>query len=73
MNIIFGEFSVRRSVHPDYIYIWHLMPVIIAPKFDISIQLHRKQIYSVSYGLLSCKISGVVYPVVKLLFKLQAR
>jgi len=48
------------------------MPVFIVPKFDISILQHRKQNYSISYGLLPCKTSDVVYPVVKLIFKLQA-
>jgi len=46
------------------------MPVIIVPKFDISVPSHRKQNYSISYGLLSSKTRDVVYPVVKLIFKL---
>jgi len=46
------------------------MPVIIVPEFDISIPSHRKQNFSISYGLLSRKTSDVVYPVVKLIFKL---
>jgi len=49
------------------------MPVTNVPKFDIYIPSHRKQNYSISYGLLSCKTSDVVFPVVKLIFKLQAR
>jgi hypothetical protein len=49
------------------------MPVIIVPKFYVSIPSHRKKNYSISYGLLSCKTSDVVYHVVKLIFKLQAR
>jgi hypothetical protein len=47
------------------------MPIFNVAKFDTFIPAHRKQNYSISYGLLSCKTSDVVYPVVKLIFKLK--